>query len=172
MRASALASGRVPHRCRAAPYRRRELLAEARLRAATGTLGAAWRLLDWGVVRAMISLSACPPDEHLLAQLSDPDGRSVVLPARIWDDKITITIAETVEASADTPGCPLAAASHRLSRGRHQGYETGTSGRPRAGAPDKAVTTGTALCRGFMARSAPGVDAGSGLGFPLWDIPL
>jgi hypothetical protein len=28
-------------------------------------------------------------DEHLLAELSDPDGRSVVLLARIWEDKIT-----------------------------------------------------------------------------------
>jgi hypothetical protein len=28
------------------------------------------------------------------------------------------------------------------------------------------------LCRGFMARRAPAVDAVSGPGFPLWDIPL
>jgi hypothetical protein len=28
-------------------------------------------------------------DEHLLAELSDPDGRSVALLARIWEDKIT-----------------------------------------------------------------------------------
>jgi hypothetical protein len=28
------------------------------------------------------------------------------------------------------------------------------------------------LCRDFMAQSAPGVDAVSGLRFPLWDIPL
>jgi hypothetical protein len=27
-------------------------------------------------------------DEHLLAELSDPDGRAVVLPERIWEDKI------------------------------------------------------------------------------------
>jgi hypothetical protein len=28
-------------------------------------------------------------DEHLLAEVSDPDGRSVALLARIWEDKIT-----------------------------------------------------------------------------------
>ncbi|MGH2763420.1 MAG: hypothetical protein ACRDLD_12730 [Thermoleophilaceae bacterium] len=28
-------------------------------------------------------------DEHALAELTDPDGRSVVLLARIWEDKIT-----------------------------------------------------------------------------------
>jgi hypothetical protein len=27
-------------------------------------------------------------DEHLLAELSDPDGQAVVLPERIWEDKI------------------------------------------------------------------------------------
>jgi hypothetical protein len=27
-------------------------------------------------------------DDHLLAELSDPDGRAVVLPERIWEDKI------------------------------------------------------------------------------------
>jgi hypothetical protein len=38
---------------------------------------------------AMISLSACSPDQDLLAELSDPDGRSVVRLARIWEHKIT-----------------------------------------------------------------------------------
>jgi hypothetical protein len=28
-------------------------------------------------------------DQDLLAELSDPDGRSIVLLARIWEDKIT-----------------------------------------------------------------------------------
>jgi hypothetical protein len=28
------------------------------------------------------------------------------------------------------------------------------------------------LCRDFIARGAPGLDAVSGLGFPLWETPL
>jgi hypothetical protein len=57
----------------------------------------------------MISLSRVSADEHLLAQLSVPDGRFVVLLARVWEDKIPITIPETVEASGDDLAAALAA---------------------------------------------------------------
>ena len=120
----------------------------------------------------MISLSACTPDDHLLAQLSDPDGRSVVLPARIWDDKITITLAETVEASADTLAARSLRPHTRLSRvdtkGTKQAHQVDHQQVP----PTRPSRLERRLCRDFMARSAPGVDAVSGLGFPLWDIPL
>ena len=105
----------------------------------------------------MISLSACPPDEHLLAQLSD--GRSVVLPERIW---MTGSPSRSPRRSkpAPTHWLPARCGLTPSLSGRHQRYETGTSGRPRAGPPDTAVTTGPALCRGFM----PGVP-GRGRGF-------
>jgi hypothetical protein len=37
---------------------------------------------------------------------------------------------------------------------------------------DRKAERANAHPAGFMARSAPGVDAVSGLGFPLLDIPL
>jgi hypothetical protein len=46
-------------------------------------------LLDWVIVRGDDQPLRVCADEHLLAELSDPDGRSVVLLARIWEDKIT-----------------------------------------------------------------------------------
>ena len=56
---------------------------------ATGLLGGAQRLLDRVIVRGVDQPLRVAADEHLLAELRDPDGRSVVLLARIWEDKIT-----------------------------------------------------------------------------------
>ena len=55
---------------------------------ATGLLGGAQRLLDRVIVRGVDQPLRVAADEHLLAELSDPDGRAVVLPERIWEDKI------------------------------------------------------------------------------------
>jgi hypothetical protein len=46
-------------------------------------------LLDWVIVRGDDQPLRVAADERLVAELSDPDGRSVVLLARIWEDKIT-----------------------------------------------------------------------------------
>jgi hypothetical protein len=47
-----------------------------------------WRLLNGVVVRGADQPLRVSADE-LLAELRDPDGRSIVLLARIWEDKIT-----------------------------------------------------------------------------------
>jgi hypothetical protein len=40
------------------------------------------------IVRGIDQPLRVAADEHLLAELADPDGRVVVLPERIWEDKI------------------------------------------------------------------------------------
>jgi hypothetical protein len=40
------------------------------------------------IVRGVDQPLRVAADEHLLAELSDPDGRAVVLPERIWEEKI------------------------------------------------------------------------------------
>ena len=68
-----------------------------------------------------------PPDDRHLGEVSDPDGRSVVLPAPIWREKISRDHPELREHLADVLGT-VSAPDHAEPdprRGRRRYYRRG-----------------------------------------------